>query len=235
MNFDSISTIAFDADDTLWVNETYFRDTEARFAALLDRFETQNTLDQQLFLKEMQNLPVYGYGIKGFMLSMVECAIEVSNGKVSTAEIQSILAMGKEMIKHPVEVLPGIETVLQQLQDRYRLLVLTKGDLLDQERKLEASGLGAYFHHVEVMSDKTPEKYQRLLEHLEINPNEFLMIGNSLKSDVLPIIEIGAKAIHIPFHTTWAHEQVSDKEAERADYLTLSNALELLDLLPIRA
>lgn len=235
MNFDSISTIAFDADDTLWVNETYFRDTEARFAALLDRFETQNTLDQQLFLKEMQNLPVYGYGIKGFMLSMVECAIEVSNGKVSTAEIQSILAMGKEMIEHPVEVLPGIETVLQQLQDRYRLLVLTKGDLLDQERKLEASGLGAYFHHVEVMSDKTPEKYQRLLEHLEINPNEFLMIGNSLKSDVLPIIEIGAKAIHIPFHTTWAHEQVSDKEAERADYLTLSNALELLDLLPIRA
>ncbi len=235
MNFDSISTIAFDADDTLWVNETYFRDTEARFAALLDRFETQNTLDQQLFLKEMQNLPVYGYGIKGFMLSMVECAIEISNGNVSTAEIQSILAMGKEMIEHPVELLPGIETVLQQLQDRYRLLVLTKGDLLDQERKLAASGLGAYFHHVEVMSDKTPEKYQRLLEHLEINPNEFLMIGNSLKSDVLPIVEIGAKAIHIPFHTTWAHEQVSDMEAERADYLTISNALELLDLLPTLA
>lgn len=235
MNFDSISTIAFDADDTLWVNETYFRDTEARFAALLDRFETQNTLDQQLFLKEMQNLPVYGYGIKGFMLSMVECAIEISNGNVSTAEIQSILAMGKEMIEHPVEVLPGIETVLQQLQDRYRLLVLTKGDLLDQERKLAASGLGAYFHHVEVMSDKTPEKYKRLLEHLEINPSEFLMIGNSLKSDVLPIVEIGAKAIHIPFHTTWAHEQVSDKEAERADYLTISSALELLDLLPTLA
>jgi putative hydrolase of the HAD superfamily len=235
MNFDSISTIAFDADDTLWVNETYFRDTEARFAALLDRFETQNTLDQQLFLKEMQNLPVYGYGIKGFMLSMVECAIEISNGNVSTAEIQSILAMGKEMIEHPVELLPGIENVLQQLQDRYRLLVLTKGDLLDQERKLAASGLGAYFHHVEVMSDKTPEKYQRLLEHLEINPNEFLMIGNSLKSDVLPIVEIGAKAVHIPFHTTWAHEQVSDKEAERADYLTISSASELLELLPIRA
>ncbi|MDA1148645.1 MAG: HAD family hydrolase [Bacteroidetes bacterium] len=235
MNFDSISTIAFDADDTLWVNETYFRDTEARFAALLDRFETRNTLDQQLFLKEMQNLPVYGYGIKGFMLSMVECAIEISNGNVSTAEIQSILAMGKEMIEHPVELLPGIETVLQQLQDRYRLLVLTKGDLLDQERKLAASGLGAYFHHVEVMSDKTPEKYQRLLEHLEINPNEFLMIGNSLKSDVLPIVEIGAKAIHIPFHTTWAHEQVSDGEAERADYFTISSASELLELLPTRA
>ena len=235
MNFDSISTIAFDADDTLLVNETYFRDTEARFAALLDRFETRNTLDQQLFLKEMQNLPVYGYGIKGFMLSMVECAIEISNGNVSTAEIQSILAMGKEMIEHPVELLPGIEPVLQQLQDRYRLLVLTKGDLLDQERKLAASGLGAYFHHVEVMSDKTPEKYQRLLEHLEINPNEFLMIGNSLKSDVLPIVEIGAKAIHIPFHTTWAHEQVSDGEAERADYFTISSASELLELLPTRA
>ena len=232
MNFDSISTIAFDADDTLWVNETYFRDTEARFAALLDRFETQNTLDQQLFLKEMQNLPVYGYGIKGFMLSMVECAIEISNGNVSTAEIQSILAMGKEMIEHPVELLPGIETVLQQLQDRYRLLVLTKGDLLDQERKLAASGLGAYFHHVEVMSDKTPEKYQRLLEHLEINPNEFLMIGNSLKSDVLPIIEIGAKAIHIPFHTTWAHEH-AELPADHDQFKSLTDIRQLLPLLGV--
>lgn len=235
MSYDSITTIAFDADDTLWVNETYFRDTEARFAQLLDRFETQNTLDQLLFLKEMQNLPVYGYGIKGFMLSMVECAIEVSNGKVTTAEIQSILDMGKQMIEHPVEVLPGIEQVLQQLQKKYRLLVLTKGDLLDQERKLEASGLGAYFHHVEVMSDKTPEKYQRLLEHLEINPKEFLMIGNSLKSDILPIVEIGAQAIHIPFHTTWAHEQVSQNEADRADFITISSAVELLDLLPTLA
>ncbi|MEK9559745.1 MAG: HAD family hydrolase, partial [Flavobacteriaceae bacterium] len=184
MNFDQIKTIAFDADDTLWVNETYFRDTEERFASLLERFETKNKIDQELFKKEMQNLPVYGYGIKGFMLSMIELAIELSNGSVSPEVLQEILVMGKEMIAHPVELLPHIKEVLEKLSRRYRLIVLTKGDLLDQERKLEASGLSQYFHHVEVMSDKTPEKYQYLLDHLQIKTSEFLMVGNSLKSDV---------------------------------------------------
>ena len=202
MNFDQIKTIAFDADDTLWVNETYFRDTEERFATLLESYETKNKVDQELFKKEMQNLPVYGYGIKGFMLSMIELALELSNGKVSSKVLQEILLMGKEMIAHPVELLPHIKEVLEKLSKKYRLIVLTKGDLLDQERKLEASGLSQYFHHVEVMSDKTPEKYKHLLDHLQIKTSEFLMVGNSLKSDVLPLIEIGAQAIHIPFHTT---------------------------------
>lgn len=233
MNFDQIKTIAFDADDTLWVNETYFRDTEERFATLLERFETKNKVDQELFKKEMQNLPVYGYGIKGFMLSMIELALELSNGKVSSKVLQEILVMGKEMIAHPVELLPHIKEVLEKLSKKYRLIVLTKGDLLDQERKLEASGLSEYFHHVEVMSDKTPEKYKHLLDHLQIKTSEFLMVGNSLKSDVLPLIEIGAQAIHIPFHTTWAHEEVSKESAEEADFLTLSDAKELLEVLPI--
>ncbi len=233
MNFDQIKTIAFDADDTLWVNETYFRDTEERFATLLERFETKNKVDQELFKKEMQNLPVYGYGIKGFMLSMIELALELSNGKVSSKVLEEILVMGKEMIAHPVELLPHIKEVLEKLSKKYRLIVLTKGDLLDQERKLEASGLSNYFHHVEVMSDKTPEKYKHLLDHLQIKTSEFLMVGNSLKSDVLPLIEIGAQAIHIPFHTTWAHEEVSKESAEEADFLTLSDAKELLEVLPI--
>lgn len=233
MNFDQIKTIAFDADDTLWVNETYFRDTEERFATLLERFETKNKVDQELFKKEMQNLPVYGYGIKGFMLSMIELALELSNGKVSSKVLEEILVMGKEMIAHPVELLPHIKEVLEKLSKKYRLIVLTKGDLLDQERKLEASGLSKYFHHVEVMSDKTPEKYKHLLDHLQIKTSEFLMVGNSLKSDVLPLIEIGAQAIHIPFHTTWAHEEVSKESAEEADFLTLSDAKELLEVLPI--
>lgn len=233
MNFDQIKTIAFDADDTLWVNETYFRDTEERFATLLESYETKNKVDQELFKKEMQNLPVYGYGIKGFMLSMIELALELSNGKVSSKVLQEILVMGKEMIAHPVELLPHIKEVLEKLSKKYRLIVLTKGDLLDQERKLEASGLSQYFHHVEVMSDKTPEKYKHLLDHLQIKTSEFLMVGNSLKSDVLPLIEIGAKAIHIPFHTTWAHEEVSKESAEEADFLTLLDAKELLEVLPI--
>lgn len=233
MNFDQIKTIAFDADDTLWVNETYFRDTEERFATLLESYETKNKVDQELFKKEMQNLPVYGYGIKGFMLSMIELALELSNGKVSSKVLQEILVMGKEMIAHPVELLPHIKEVLEKLSKKYRLIVLTKGDLLDQERKLEASGLSQYFHHVEVMSDKTPEKYKHLLDHLQIKTSEFLMVGNSLKSDVLPLIEIGAQAIHIPFHTTWAHEEVSKESAEEADFLTLLDAKELLEVLPI--
>jgi len=233
MNFDQIKTIAFDADDTLWVNETYFRDTEERFATLLESYETKNKVDQELFKKEMENLPVYGYGIKGFMLSMIELALELSNGRVSPKVLQEILVMGKEMIAHPVELLPHIKEVLEKLSKEYRLIVLTKGDLLDQERKLDASGLSEYFHHVEVMSDKTPEKYKHLLDHLQIKTSEFLMVGNSLKSDVLPLIEIGAQAIHIPFHTTWAHEEVSKVRAEEADFLTLSHAKELLEVLPI--
>ena len=233
MNFDTIKTIAFDADDTLWVNETYFRETEERFASLLESYETKNKVDQELFKKEMQNLQVYGYGIKGFMLSMIELALELSNGAVSSKVLQEILIMGKEMIAHPVELLPHIKEVLESLSKKYRLIVLTKGDLLDQERKLESSGLSKYFHHVEVMSDKTPEKYKDLLDHLQIKISEFLMVGNSLKSDVLPLIEIGAQAVHIPFHTTWAHEEVSRERANEAEFITLLDAKELLQLLSI--
>jgi putative hydrolase of the HAD superfamily len=227
ITYDTVKVIAFDADDTLWVNETYFRDAEHKFAQLLSAYETENTIDQELFKMEMKNLPIYGYGIKGFVLSMVESAIELSNGKISNKIIAEILQIGKEMIEMPVELLDGIEEVLEKLSKKYRLLVLTKGDLLDQERKLEKSGLTKYFHHVEVMSDKKEKNYSDLLEHLEIDVNEFLMIGNSLRSDVLPIINIGGKAIHVPFHTTWQHEEVSPQE-ESDEYDVVKNITEVL-------
>ncbi len=230
LNFKDITTIGFDADDTLWVNETYFREAEAAFADLLESYETKNTIDQELFKTEMRNLELYGYGIKGFMLSMIESALELSNGKVPQQTISKILELGKQMISHKLELLDGVEEVLEKLSARYRLLVLTKGDLLDQERKLEKSGLIDYFHHVEVLSDKKEINYSRLLEHLEIGVSEFLMVGNSLKSDVLPILNIGARAVHVPFHTTWAHEEVHPEQHENR-HLTLSSLRDLLGYL----
>ncbi len=231
IDYSKITVIGFDADDTLWVNETYFRDTEEKFAALLEGYETKNKIDQELFKVEMRNLALYGYGIKGFMLSMVESALELSNNKVSQHTIAQILDLGKRMIDHPVEVLDGVEEVLQRLQSKYRLIVMTKGDLLDQERKLERSGLSRYFHHVEVLSDKKEANYKALLDHLEIDVNEFLMVGNSLKSDVIPILNIGAKAIHVPFHTTWAHEMVSDEVAQKNGHLKLNQIKDVLNYL----
>ena len=231
VDFSNIKVIGFDADDTLWVNETYFRDTEERFAELLEDYETKNKVDQELFKMEMANLEIYGYGIKGFMLSMIESALDLSNNQISQETISQILDLGKKMISHPVELLDGVEEVLSQLVDKYRLIVLTKGDLLDQERKLEKSGLSKYFHHVEVLSDKKETNYSNLLEHLNIDVKEFLMVGNSLKSDVLPILNIGAKAVHVPFHTTWAHEMVSEEDELVNNHLKLNSLKDILKYL----
>jgi len=230
VNYSNIKVIGFDADDTLWVNETYFREVEHEFAKLLSAYETENKIDQELFKMEMKNLEIYGYGIKGFVLSMVESAIDLSNGKIDNATIFKILNLGKEMVLKPVEVIDGVEEVLKSLVDNYRLILLTKGDLLDQERKLEKSGLSKYFHHIEVLSDKKDENYKNLLDHLEIDVKNFLMIGNSLKSDVLPLINIGAQAIHIPFHTTWAHEMVKEEDAN-GSYKTVATIKEILQLI----
>lgn len=230
VDFKNIKVVGFDADDTLWVNETYFRETEERFAELLEGYETKNKVDQELFKMEMENLELYGYGIKGFMLSMIESALDLSNNKISQETISEILNLGKKMISHPVELLDGVEEVLSKLENKYRLIVLTKGDLLDQERKLENSGISKYFHHVEVLSDKKESNYSNLLEHLEINVDEFLMIGNSLKSDVLPILNIGASAVHVPFHTTWAHEMITDSEQVN-NHLKLNSLKDILKYL----
>ena len=230
LDLSHIKVIGFDADDTLWVNETYFRETEEKFAGLLEPYETKNKVDQELFRKEMENLGLYGYGIKSFMLSMIESALELSNNDVRQDTIHEIITMGKQMIAKPVELLDGVEEVLKALEKKYRLIVLTKGDLLDQERKLEKSGLSKYFHHVEVLSDKKETNYQNLLDHLEVDVKEFLMVGNSLKSDVLPIVNLGAQAIHVPFHTTWAHEVVPPEEHGN-DHITLNSLRDLIKYL----
>lgn len=231
IDYSHIKVIGFDADDTLWVNETYFREAELEFAKLFAQYETANTIDQELFKKEMQNLPLYGYGVKGFVLSMVEMALELSNYNVSNETIEAILNIGKEMLNKPVELLEGVEQTLKALSKQYRLILLTKGDLLDQERKLEKSGLTKYFHHIEVLSDKKEANYLNLLSHLDINASEFLMIGNSLKSDILPIINIKAHAIHVPFHTTWLHEQVNEEETNNKPFKTVHSLLNIKGLL----
>ncbi|MCH3882912.1 MULTISPECIES: HAD family hydrolase [Tenacibaculum] len=227
--YKDIKVIAFDADDTLWVNETYFRDAEHEFAKLLSKYETENKIDQELFKKEIENLSIYGYGVKGFVLSMIECALELSNYKINQTTIDKILKIGKDMLEKPIELLDGVEEVLQKLQGKYKLIVATKGDLLDQERKLEKSNLLKYFHHIEVMSDKKEADYVKLIKHLDIDSSELLMIGNSLKSDVLPLVKVGASAIHVPFHTTWAHEEVLEEEKSE-DYRT---AIKITDILKI--
>ena len=228
--YKNIKVIAFDADDTLWVNETYYREAEHKFVKLLSKYETENKLDQELFKMEMKNLYLYGYGIKSFMLSMIESALELSNYKIKQTVIQEIIEIGREMLEKPIEMLEGVEDTLIALKPTYKLILVTKGDLLDQERKLEKSGLIKYFHHIEIVSDKKADNYQKLLARLEIIPSGFLMVGNSLKSDVLPLLEVGAKAIHVPFHTTWAHEIV-EHNGNDDDFITvdkLSNILKFL-------
>ncbi|MGA1226309.1 MAG: HAD family hydrolase [Tamlana sp.] len=231
VNYKNIKVIGFDADDTLWVNETYFRDAEVEFGKLLSDYETINKIDQELFKKEIENLELYGYGVKAFTLSMVESALEISNFNLSAKTIEAIVNIGKNMLNKPVELLDGVEEVLDKLSKKYRLILATKGDLLDQERKLEKSGLTGYFHHIEVLSDKKEANYSKLLNHLDIKPSQFLMIGNSLKSDILPLVNIKANAIHIPFHTTWAHEQVSAKETNGKQYKTVNSLTDILNLL----
>lgn len=231
IDFKHIKVIGFDADDTLWVNETYFREAELEIQRLLSAYETPNKIDQELYRVEIDNLPIYGYGIKAFTLSMVEVALELSNYSLPNKTIEAILNIGKAMLEKPVELLDGVEDVLKKLSGKYRLILATKGDLLDQERKLAKSGLTDYFHHIEVLSDKQEANYSKLLNHLDIKPSEFLMVGNSLKSDVLPLVNIKSNAIHVPFHTTWAHEQVTEKETNGKTYKTVSSLKEILRLL----
>jgi putative hydrolase of the HAD superfamily len=226
----SIKTIAFDADDTLWVNETFFRDAEDQFCALFKDYLSYEKCQKRLFEMEMRNLPRYGYGIKPFTLSLIEAAIEITNNDVSIAQISELIALGKAMLEAPVVLIDGIEEVLVTLSRKHKLVVATKGDLLDQERKLDKSGLSKYFHHIEVMSDKQPKNYTKLVNHLDIQPQDFLMVGNSLKSDILPVLEIGGHAFHIPFHTTWIHEQVAE-EVKHAHFKKLSSASEIIDVL----
>lgn len=222
-----ITTIAFDADDTLWVNEPIFTKTRERFEAVLSAYRSVNTLEHELYQVEKRNLRLFGYGIKGFMLSMIETAIELTSESIKAKDIQAIVDLGKEMLEHPVEVLPGVKEVIEGLKKDYQVMIITKGDLFDQESKIARSGIARHFRHVEIVSEKDAASYQHILQRYAIPKENFLMVGNSLKSDILPICELGARAVHIPFHDTWAHEVVQENETNGVNYTELSSIKEL--------
>jgi putative hydrolase of the HAD superfamily len=226
----NLKVIAFDADDTLWHNEPYFDEAQARFCELFQDYASSQEILGLILNHQVTNLPLYGFGIKAFTLSMIETALELTNNTISGKGIEKILAIGKDLLQKPVELLPEVESVLQELQGKYKLVVATKGDLKDQHRKLHDSGIGAFFHHIEVMSDKTELDYQKMLGRLDCKPEDFLMIGNSLKSDVLPILNIGGFGVHIPYHTTWEYEKI-DFEIEHDNFYSYTNITEVLPLL----
>ncbi len=229
---ENIKVIGFDADDTLWVNEPYFREAEDRFVDLVKAYSVEGDIAVELFRTEIANLELYGYGIKAFMLSLIECVIGLTEGRVKSATISEIIVIGKDMLQRPIELLEGIKPVLEVLAPRYRLIVATKGDLMDQEGKMKRSSVSGYFHHIEVMSDKQEEHYVQLLRNLDIEPAQFLMIGNSLKSDIVPPLNLGSLAVHVPFHTTWVHEEV-DEDPVSERFLRVKNISEVPALLGI--
>ena len=226
----SIKVIAFDADDTLWVNEPFFRETEAAFCKLVANIVPEEQAARTLLDVELKNLPLYGYGVKGFTLSLIETLGVLTNDNADFALVEKTIRLGQSMLHKPVVVLDGVEDLLKKLNGKYRLVMATKGDLLDQERKLIRSGLERHFHHIEVMSNKLVSDYQKLLKHLDCQPEEFLMVGNSLKSDILPVLEMGAWAVHVPFHTTWEHEIV-DVKINNPKFLETENISEILKIL----
>jgi putative hydrolase of the HAD superfamily len=228
--FQDLKILAFDADDTLWENETFFREVEEKFGELMEDFHPRHTTARELLRTEIENIALYGYGIKAFILSMIETAMRISDKTIPVGAIEKIIGLGREMLSKPVVLLPGVEDVLKNFQGEYRLVMATKGDLLDQERKLKKSGLEKYFHHIEIMSEKKEADYEKLIRHLDIRPREFAMIGNSIKSDVLPVINLGGHGIHVPFHTTWAHETV-EAEINHANFHQLKSIGEIVGLL----
>ncbi len=214
-----IKTIAFDADDTLWHNEPLFTDTQQRFRELLAAYHDPEWIADRLYETEMRNLQHYGYGIKSFTLSMIETAIELTEGRIKGSEIQEIVAFAKSMLEAPVNLLEGVEETIRDLSTSYPLVIITKGDLFDQESKIARSGLGDLFSRVEVVTEKSRSTYEAIARKLELEPSEFVMVGDSLKSDVLPVIDLGGHAIHVPYQTVWKHEVVSEEMLRRYEFL----------------
>lgn len=222
--------IAFDADDTLWHNEPYFDEAQVKFSELFEDYASHQEVLQLILLHQVKNLPLYGFGIKAFTLSMIDSALELTNHQISGQGIQKIIDIGRDLLQKPVELLPEVEDVLKQLKGKYKLVVATKGDLKDQHRKLHVSKIGHYFHHIEVMSDKKELDYEKMLARLDIKPANFIMIGNSLKSDVLPVLNIGGTGIHVPYHTTWEYEKI-DFDIVHTNFKSVSSINQVLDLI----
>jgi len=223
-------TIGFDADDTLWHNEIIFERVHERYRALLARHHDAATVDRTLFATEMRNLPLYGYGVKGFTLSAVETAIELTAGKISAEEIQHLIVLGRDMLAHPVELLDGVPETVAELAGSYRLLLITKGDLHHQERKVARSGVAAHFEHIEIVSEKDQGTYAAVFRRHGIDPRRFLMVGNSLKSDILPVLALGGAGVYVPYHITWEAERVEKMPEASGDLYQIKSLRELPDV-----
>ena len=226
--------IAFDADDTLWENEIYFETAKDRFKDLLAADRDPEWTERELYETEMRNLAHFGYGIKSFTLSMIETALDLTKGEVTGRQIRQILDYGKEMLQTPIEPMPHVEEVLAHLSQTRPLMLLTKGDLFDQEAKLARSGLADHFTHIEIVSEKNEETYATLLQRHGIQPADFCMVGNSLKSDILPVVALGGHAVYVPYYNTWLHERVEPSVAERQQYHQIAHLGELPRLLAER-
>jgi putative hydrolase of the HAD superfamily len=223
--------IAFDADDTLWHTERLYAETQKQFTQLLANYHDPKWINDRLYQIETRNIQHFGYGIKAFALSLIETAIELTEGRISSKDIQEIVDWAKKMLNSEVELLPHVSQIIPQLSIQYPLMIITKGDLLDQETKIKKSGLEEYFQHIEIVSQKTFESYEKLLKKYSITPSRFMMIGNSLPSDVLPILKLGGNAVHIPYEITWVHETAEQPPHDHAGYYQLENLGQLPPLL----
>jgi putative hydrolase of the HAD superfamily len=226
-----IDVIAFDADDTLWHNESLYTSVQDRFKELLATYEPAEVVEQRLYQTEMRNLPLLGYGIKAFTISMIETAIELTGGAITGREIQVIIDQTRAMMEAEIQVFDQVEEVLAQLAGYYHLMLITKGDLLDQEGKISRSGLGGYFKYIEIVSSKTQETYSRILSSHRIDPARFLMVGNSMRSDILPVLELGGQAVYIPHELTWQHEHAEPVREEHNGFFEIKHITELTPLL----
>jgi len=228
MNFD---IIAFDADDTLWDNEGFYRRATEQFIAIFSRYQDEEQVNQTLDAIERHNVSIYGYGIKSFALSMIEAAIAVSNGQASGSEIAQIIQIIKDMLEARVELFEHSEATLARLAEQYDLMLITKGDQFEQERKIQRTGLVKYFRYVEIIGDKSPETYRLLLRKYNLEPGRILMVGNSIRSDILPVLAIGGRAVYIPYEHTWSHEMEIGEQDGNAVYDSLENLGQLVDFI----
>lgn len=226
-----VTAVGLDGDDTLWHNESIFAATHERFRAMLAQYAAHTDLDERLLATERRNLTVFGYGVKGYTLSLIETAIACTNERITAADIATIVDWGKNMLAHPVELLDGVAETVAQLAGTFRLALITKGDVFHQESKIARSGLVEHFDVIEIVAEKDPDTYRSVLARAAIDPATFVMVGNSLRSDVLPVIAVGGRAVHVPYHVTWEHEQVADHEHDRGRYSQLGDIRELPDLL----